>query len=167
VHAGARMERNGRSRTGLMAFSEGPSAPFEPTGALRPRRRFLLRGLLKVPSKTCSVAALQEALLLMPAGPERYWKRIETAPVGVAVRLIIANRSGGHHGHFPLPHLCRLTATGWINAATGDPLAVRPLAGSFMWKRCRTGERGNVGQPRVRLVAEGIGRAVHSRNKPT
>ena len=83
------------------------------------RRRFLLRGLLKVPIKTCSVAALQEALLLMPAGPERYWKRIETAPVGVAVRLIIANRSGGHHGHFPLPHLCRLTATGWINAATG------------------------------------------------
>ena len=131
VHAGARMERNGRSRTSLMAFSEGPSAPFEPTGALRPPRRFLLRGLLKVPSKTCSVAALQEALLLMPAGPERYWKRIETAPVGVAVRLIIANRSGGHHGHFPLPHLCRLTATGWINAATGDPLAVRPTRWQF------------------------------------
>jgi transposase InsO family protein len=74
---------------------------------------------------------LQEALLLMPAGPERYWKRIETAPVGVAVRLIIANRSGGHHGHFPLPHLCRLTATGWINAATGDPLAVRPTRWQF------------------------------------
>jgi hypothetical protein len=33
---------------------------------------------------------LQEALLLMPAGPERYWNRIETAPVGVALRLIVA-----------------------------------------------------------------------------
>jgi hypothetical protein len=35
--------------------------------------------------------------MAMPADPERCWKRVDTAPVGLAVRLIVANGSGGHY----------------------------------------------------------------------
>jgi hypothetical protein len=38
---------------------------------------------------------------------ERYWKRIEAAPVGVALRVIVANRSGEHYA---LPYPCSGTA---------------------------------------------------------
>jgi hypothetical protein len=54
---------------------------------------------------------------------ERYWKRVEAAPVGVALRVIVANRSGEHYA---LPYPCSLTAAGWVNAATGISLALRP-----------------------------------------
>jgi hypothetical protein len=54
---------------------------------------------------------------------ERYRKRVEAAPVGVALRVIVANGSGDH---YVLPYPCRLTAAGWVNAVTGISLALRP-----------------------------------------
>jgi hypothetical protein len=53
--------------------------------------------------------------MAMPADPERCWKRVDTAPVGLAVRLIVANSSGGH---YLLPYPCKQTAAGWVNAVT-------------------------------------------------
>jgi hypothetical protein len=38
---------------------------------------------------------------------ERYWKRVEAAPVGVALGVIVANRSGEHYA---LPYPCSGTA---------------------------------------------------------
>jgi hypothetical protein len=61
--------------------------------------------------------------MAMPAGPERYWKRIDTAPVGLPLRLVVANGSGRH---CLLPYPCNQTATGWINAVTGVPLVLHP-----------------------------------------
>jgi hypothetical protein len=69
-------------------------------------------------SKTVGTAAMA-----MPADPERCWKRVDTAPVGLAVRLIVANSSGGH---YLLPYPCKQTAAGWVNAVTGAPLALHP-----------------------------------------
>jgi len=60
------------------------------------------------------------AAMAMPADPERCWKRVDTAPVGLAVRLIVANSSGGHY-LLPYPW-----AAGWVNAVTGAPLALHP-----------------------------------------
>src|SRR5260221_3066322 len=50
------------------------------------------------------------------------WKRVEAAPVGVALWVIVANRSGDHYF---LPYPCSLTPAGWVNAATGISLALR------------------------------------------
>src|SRR5262249_30805386 len=50
-------------------------------------------------------------------------RRVDTAPVGVALRLIVANSSGGH---YLLPYPRKQTASGWVNAATGAPLALHP-----------------------------------------
>ena len=59
---------------------------------------------------------------LMSTHAEKHWKQIDAAPVGVGLRLIVAD----HSGHHFLPYECKLTATGWINTATGHPLAVHP-----------------------------------------
>jgi hypothetical protein len=59
---------------------------------------------------------------LMSTHAEKHWKQIDTAPVGVGLRLIVDD----HSGHHLLPYECKFTATGWINTATGHPLAVRP-----------------------------------------
>jgi hypothetical protein len=60
---------------------------------------------------------------VMPAGPEKHWREIDTAPAGVALRIVVADRSGGHH---VLPYPCRQTTTGWVSAVTGAPLVLRP-----------------------------------------
>jgi hypothetical protein len=54
---------------------------------------------------------------------ERYWKRVQAAPMGVALQVLVTNRSGDH---YVLPYPCSLTAAGWVNAATGISLALRP-----------------------------------------
>lgn len=58
--------------------------------------------------------------------PRRSFQPVTMAPTlspfGVAVRIIVASRSGEH---FLLPYPCRQTTTGW-NALTGAPLALRP-----------------------------------------
>src|SRR5262249_36546871 len=54
---------------------------------------------------------------------ERYWKRVQAAPMGVALRVLVTNRSGDH---YVLPYPCSLTAAGWVNAATGISLTLRP-----------------------------------------
>jgi hypothetical protein len=51
------------------------------------------------------------------------WKAVDTAPFGVALRIIVA---GGPRKHFVLPYPCRRTAAGWTSAVTGEPLALRP-----------------------------------------
>lgn len=72
---------------------------------------------------------------------EIYWKRIETAPAGVAVQVRVTD--GSDHDYL-LPYPCKLMEGTWVNAASGTPLAVRPtywklyvetLPGKKAWKR--------------------------------
>ncbi len=72
---------------------------------------------------------------------EIYWKKIETAPAGVAVQVRVTD--GSDHDYL-LPYPCKLMEGTWVNAASGTPLAVRPtywklyvetLPGKKAWKR--------------------------------
>ena len=54
---------------------------------------------------------------------EVYWNSIDTAPAGVAVQVRVRD---GSSDEYLLPYPCKLTPDGWVNAATGSPLAVRP-----------------------------------------
>jgi hypothetical protein len=54
---------------------------------------------------------------------EIYWKKIETAPAGVAVQVRVTDGSGDD---YLLPYPCKLVEGRWVNATTGTPLAVRP-----------------------------------------
>ena len=53
---------------------------------------------------------------------EIYWGRAETAPEGVIAQVRVADNWGSD---YLLPYPCELTKEGWVNAASGKPLAVR------------------------------------------
>ena len=53
---------------------------------------------------------------------EIYWKTPETAPDGVIAQVRVTDDSGSD---YLLPYPCELTEDGWVNAASGKPLAVR------------------------------------------
>ena len=50
-----------------------------------------------------------------------YWKKAETAPDGVIAQVRVTDGSGSD---YLLPYPCKLTSDGWVNAASGKPLAV-------------------------------------------
>jgi len=50
-----------------------------------------------------------------------YWTSIETAPPDVALQVRVSDGSSD----YLLPYPCKLMPAGWVNAATGSPLAVR------------------------------------------
>ena len=52
-------------------------------------------------------------------------------------------RSGDHYF---LPHLCRLTGAGWVNAATGTPCVVTPTHWQLDIETLPSRRRGHVGQ---------------------
>ena len=54
---------------------------------------------------------------------EIYWKKSETAPEGVIAQVRVTDGCGSD---YLLPYPCELTKDGWVNAASGKPLAVRP-----------------------------------------
>jgi hypothetical protein len=53
---------------------------------------------------------------------EIYWRTPETAPEGVIAQVLVSDDSGSD---YLLPYPCELTKDGWVNAASGKPLAVR------------------------------------------
>jgi hypothetical protein len=53
---------------------------------------------------------------------EIYWKKAETAPEGVIAQVRVTDGCGSD---YLLPYPCKLTKDGWVNAASGKPLAVR------------------------------------------
>ena len=53
---------------------------------------------------------------------EIYWNAAETAPDGVIAQVQVTDDSGSD---YILPYPCELTREGWVNAASGKPLAVR------------------------------------------
>ena len=53
---------------------------------------------------------------------EIYWRAPETAPDGVIAQVLVTDDSGSD---YLLPYPCELTKEGWVNAASGKPLAVR------------------------------------------
>jgi hypothetical protein len=54
---------------------------------------------------------------------EIYWNKVETAPAGVIAQVRVTDGAGPE---YVLPYPCTLTRDGWVNAASGKPLAVRP-----------------------------------------
>jgi hypothetical protein len=58
---------------------------------------------------------------------EIYWKKAETAPEGVIAQVRVTDGSGSD---YLLPYPCKLTTGGWVNDASGKPLAV----GVTYWK---------------------------------
>ena len=58
---------------------------------------------------------------------EIYWKKAELAPEGVIAQVRVTDGSGSD---YLLPYPCKLTNLGWLNAASGKPLAV----GVTYWK---------------------------------
>jgi hypothetical protein len=53
---------------------------------------------------------------------EIYWKKVETAPESVIAQVRVTDGCGSD---YLLPYACKLTKDGWVNAASGKPLAVR------------------------------------------
>ena len=53
---------------------------------------------------------------------EIYWRAPETALDGVIAQVLVTDDSGSD---YLLPYPCELTKEGWVNAASGKPLAVR------------------------------------------
>ena len=53
---------------------------------------------------------------------EIYWNTAETAPDGVIAQVRVTDNNGSD---YLLPYPCELTKEGWVNAASGKPLAVR------------------------------------------
>ena len=54
---------------------------------------------------------------------EMYWNGVDTAPAEVPLQVLVNDGSGSD---YLLPYPCKLTPDGWVNAATGSPLQVRP-----------------------------------------
>jgi hypothetical protein len=54
---------------------------------------------------------------------EIYWNKVETAPEGVIAQVRVTDGAGPD---YLLPYPCTLTRDGWVNAASGKPLVVRP-----------------------------------------
>ena len=53
---------------------------------------------------------------------EIYWNTAETAPDRVIAQVRVTDSSGPD---YLLPYPCELKKEGWVNAASGKPLAVR------------------------------------------
>ena len=53
---------------------------------------------------------------------EIYWNKAGTAPDGVIAQVCVSDGCGAE---YLLPYPCKLTSGGWVNAASGKPLAVQ------------------------------------------
>ena len=54
---------------------------------------------------------------------EMYWNSVDSAPAEVLLQVLVNDGSGSD---YLLPYPCKLTPEGWVNAATGSRLEVRP-----------------------------------------
>jgi hypothetical protein len=52
-----------------------------------------------------------------------YWEKAEMAPEGVIAQVLVTDGGGSD---YLLPYPCKFTKDGWVNAASGKPLAVCP-----------------------------------------
>jgi hypothetical protein len=59
----------------------------------------------------------------MRSNIEIYWNKVETAPEGVIAQVLVTDGAGPD---YLLPYPCKLTKDGWVKAASGKPLVVRP-----------------------------------------
>jgi hypothetical protein len=83
---------------------------------------------------------------------EIYWKKVETAPDGVIAQVRVTDGSGSD---YLLPYPCKLTTGGWVNAASGKPLAV----GVTYWKLyVETTQRKKLGVPRQKPILPPVDR---------
>ena len=55
---------------------------------------------------------------------EIYWNKVETAPERVIAQIRVTDGAGPD---YLLPYPCTLTRDGWVKAASGKALAVRPI----------------------------------------
>src|SRR3954466_12360170 len=74
-------------------------------------------------SYSCAHPNGEKELPPMPRSKiEIYWNTADTAPDGVIAQVMVTDDSGSD---YVLLYPCELTKDGWVNAASGKPLAVR------------------------------------------
>ena len=79
-----------------------------------------------------------------------YWEKAEMAPEGVIAQVLVTDGGGAD---YLLPYPCKFTKDGWVNAATGLPLAaMMPL---------KDGYRGST-TPAVTVTKAGRGASTSS-----
>ena len=75
------------------------------------------------PQAECAHSNGEKELPPMPRSRiEIYWNTADTAPDGVIAQVRVTDNSGSD---YLLPYPSELTKEGWVNAASGKPLAVR------------------------------------------
>jgi hypothetical protein len=99
-----------------------PVTPTTPRSADRGRVSFLPRWRGPASRTLCASDGEKELLPMPRSRIEIYWKTPETAPDGVIAQVRVTDDSGSD---YLLPYPCELTEDGWVNAASGKPLAVR------------------------------------------
>jgi hypothetical protein len=82
---------------------------------------------------------------------EVYWNPIDTAPADLAVQVRVTDAAGDE---YLLPYPCKLTPNGWVNAATGSPLAVRPTYWKLYVETLPRKKQWNRKNPGVELPGE-------------
>jgi hypothetical protein len=95
----------------------------EARGGSSPKRQsFALEFSLTVAFIVGSGTTRQNGRRMSRSRIEIYWNTADTAPDGVIAQVMVTDNSGSE---YLLPYPCELTKEGWVNAASGKPLAVR------------------------------------------
>ena len=109
-------------RTKQLTSVCAPVTPHHPRSADRGRVSSLPRWRGPVSRTLCASDGEKELPPMPRSRIEIYWKTPETAPEGVMAQVRVTDDSGSD---YLLPYPCELTEDGWVNAASGKPLAVR------------------------------------------
>jgi hypothetical protein len=117
---GGRQQNARRGRSDQRASA--PRSPPPPRSADRGRVSSLPRWRGPVSRTLCPSDGEKELPPMPRSRIEIYWKTPETAPDGVIAQVRVTDYSGSD---YLLPYPCELTEDGWVNAASGKPLAVR------------------------------------------
>ena len=98
-----------------------PGHPPPPRSADRGRVWQLLLWRGPNSSRLCALNGEKELPPMPRSRIEIYWNTADTAPEGVIAQVRVTDKESD----YLLPYPCELTKEGWVNAASGKPLAVR------------------------------------------
>ena len=129
--------------------ASAPQSPPPPRSADRGRVSSLPRWRGPASRTLCASDGEKELPPMPRSRIEIYWKTPETAPDGVFAQVRVTDDSGSD---YLLPYPCELTEDGWVNAASGKPLAVRVTYWKPYVELFRGRNQGRADQSPQRLV---------------